>query len=389
MTVTDGRARGFMTKQFSVSPSSKLASRLVVMATALATAGLVGGPLGCTGAGDDTGGGGAGDGSDLVGEANDGESGGGGEGGQTAVPGGNAGEDGEGGEGVANGGASQSGGVGGDATPPDNQGGGPAGGNGGAHVGGRGGNAAGGTAGTGGARPPAACAHSFCDGFENGTTIPGHYSRNLSAGNTVVVDASKAHSGTQALHIQAKSADAFLSLRLNSFISKTPRVSVYLRMMVWLTNPPGGTGHWDMMGISGTVGPADDRLLSAVTFGGFGDRAKLLYVGTPRSGPLVDCSKSSGLQPIPPARWACVELKADAGSTPNYSVKVNGSEIPGFSFSANNAGSNCVGGVGGTWFVPDASVARIGWRHVHAQDRPIEAWIDDVVVDTKPIGCPK
>lgn len=253
------------------------------------------------------------------------------------------------------------------------------------------------SAGGAGGQPMSACGAgiAYCNDFEAlaaGTRPGAPLSLSLGGGANLVVDAARSSSGGQrSVRIESAGAAATLTLGLRGLLPSTKKIA-YARMMVWMENGPGPTGHWDVIGM---VGPArgDNSVtwVSWFSFGGFGDASnKLLYFGNATDGGTADCSKS-GAQQIPLGRWACVELAIDETQPAAYMVSVDGKAVPGAPVRATAAGSHCCCGStnNNIWYVPDPLSVRFGWTHIHAQDRPVRLWIDDLAVAEKPIGCPK
>ena len=50
-------------------------------------------------------------------------------------------------------------------------------------------------------------------------------------------------------------------------------------------------------------------------------------------------------------------------------------------------GAGCTSGTNVPWAAPVFDSLRLGWTNKQASP-PIEAWIDDIAIDSKPIACP-
>jgi hypothetical protein len=172
-------------------------------------------------------------------------------------------------------------------------------------------------------------------------------------------------------------------------LSASAKAAGYVRMMVWLENLPGGAnpGHWSIMGMSGLAFDANvGRFPAGVSFGGASDvNSRFIYLG---SG--ADCTRSIGPSMLPLKKWVCVEMKADATETLDYGLKLDGKPISWLTFADTTGGDNCYtrGNLNNVWYVPDPRHITYGWYYWHTQGRPIRMWIDDVVADENPIGCP-
>jgi hypothetical protein len=260
--------------------------------------------------------------------------------------------------------------------------------------GGTGGSAgAGGVGGAGGARPAARPAvstctdHPYCNNFETlavGARPPGSIS--LTTGNTIAVVDTKAFSGMKSLQIEASRGSAWVRLLARDNLPD-PKRATYMRMMLWMENLPGGDGHWSVLGLSGTAdGGAIGTYNGFVSFGGNSNdaRSRLLYGGAG-----ADCDKSA-TPPIPTGKWVCVEMKVDDTAAVQYGVNMDGVAIKGLSFTRNKVGSGCFmpGKPMGVWYVPGLNNLEFGFNYWHNQGRPVRLWIDELVVDQVPIGCP-
>ncbi len=235
----------------------------------------------------------------------------------------------------------------------------------------------------------------YCNDFEswNKGTRPGApFGSMVAGGSKLVIDEARFVSGKKSVLFEASvSGTDMLTLPLRTFLPDAKRIA-YARMMVWLENTPGTSGHWDVIAMSG---PAKDlggaTWVSTFSFGGFGDTSrKLLYYGTSPANGLADCSKS-GAPAIPLGEWVCVEMGVDETSATPYTVKVKDVVVPGAAFKETTAASNCCCNStnNNIWFLPDPLTVKFGWNQVHEQLKPIRLWIDDIAVSEKPIGCPK
>jgi len=271
-------------------------------------------------------------------------------------------------------------------------------------TGGAGGVDQGGTGGTGGSVPAQGgmgggggqvqfvlepCAtNPYCNNFESiavGERPLGF--KTVSAGNKMSVAENKAFSGKRSLYIEAASGTAMFTVFLGERFKNPKRVG-YARMMVWMENLPGASGssHWNIMGMSGATKVATGNGGSAgISFGGpDGNPGNwFIYLGA-----NSDCTKRTQPPVLPLQQWVCVEQRVDESTTTNYGVSINGKEITALSLKWNATGASCVGGASNIWNIPDVQSFGFGWNHYHAQNTPIKMWIDDVVVDEKPIGCP-
>ncbi len=231
-----------------------------------------------------------------------------------------------------------------------------------------------------------------CESWNKGSRPGAPFNSTVSAGSKLAIDESRFVSGKKSVLFEASVPGTdMLTLALRTILPD-PKKITYARMMVWLENTPGSSGHWDVIAMSG---PAKDQAgatwVSTFSFGGFGDTGrKLLYYGTSTNNGLADCSKG-GASAIPLGQWVCVEMGIDETSATPYTVKVKDVLVPGAAFKETTAASNCCCNStnNNNWFLPDPLTVKFGWNQVHEQLKPIRLWIDDIAVSEKPIGCPR
>jgi len=161
---------------------------------------------------------------------------------------------------------------------------------------------------------------------------------------------------------------------------------MYGRVMMWLTQTPGGNYHWNNIQAAGTV-PASTRYAK---YGWGGQVGKVLAGYTVRDSPtgaaVIDCSKPSA-SAIPEKRWVCVEWKFD-GVANEMHYWFDGTLLA--DVDVIRTGTRCVnaGDLGSTWQGPVFANLSVGWQQYQASTGPLEFWMDDLVVATQKIGCP-
>jgi hypothetical protein len=264
--------------------------------------------------------------------------------------------------------------------------------------GGQGGSKTGGTSGSTGGTPgtggqPAGPGPLFSHDFEADATgkAPVGTLWSGDGGGKAKVETGMAYSGTKALKVVSSSGDGMVTIRSGQFLP-APRTTAYVRMMVYMENVSPG-GHWDVLANHGLMKGDGMTISGFLSLGGFGDTAlKMQYFGDVTAGGKgrSDCTKSTPM-PLPEKVWTCVEMKADANDVLNYGVKVNGKDQQSMSFPSYASSAVCVpewNVTAGVWFLPEVQFTKIGYRHVNEQKEPVTVYIDDVAIDTKPIGCP-
>lgn len=269
------------------------------------------------------------------------------------------------------GGAIAGGGAGG--TPSGGgSGGAPSGGAGGAPSdGGLGGaltatDAGSGDAGSGPTGGPSQCPNGviFCDGFEQDLD-PAVWTKREKVGGTVAVDTTHAFRGQKALHVHMAGAGgpAYVS-ESKSF--PVPNNVFYARMYYWFDDPIQRGDHFSLAEASGTGGDVAR----------FGGQSRALGVGSdgPSSGDWTD---NDGMA-IPTKQWLCFEVLFK-GATSEFQVWVDGVER-----TRLHSGSNRHRG----YKMPQFNKFWVGWWDFNGAE-PQDIWIDEIAIDSKPIGCIK
>ncbi len=214
-------------------------------------------------------------------------------------------------------------------------------------------------------------------------------------GGAMDLDGTHSVSGTKALHIQIdENATAGGRLFANGALplfQGNPK-HLYGRMQMYI-DPNGPSVHWTFFGASG---PADSTSPEA------GRRATYLMSSLPKNDvntfsfvygleasggdPFHDCYYQSPTA-MPSPGWTCVEFEMD-GAGRKLSMSIDGgATVAG---SVDDHGQGCVGNVPGDspWYGPEVDEVYVGAWSFHPMVKPLEVWIDDVVVDTKPVECP-
>jgi hypothetical protein len=271
-------------------------------------------------------------------------------------------------------------------------------------TGGAAGNAAAGSGGGGAGTPSGdACGEAlFCDDFETATAgqaPAGVWSTRTSAGS-VSVDESKFRSGSKSIKFTTEAKDgvktAFLTLKSDSVFPVAGN-HFFGRMMAWLDAAPTESVHWTLLQATGTVPGQSYR--AQYRYGGqhpvmengmFKGSRWMANYETPDSyagnGPSTDCYHHSTQTLIPTGKWTCVEWEFDG---PNATMRlwVDGTAIE--DLTVVGKGQGCVGqDASYTWTAPDFSELELGWES-YQNDAARTLYVDDVMVSTKPIGCPE
>jgi hypothetical protein len=268
-------------------------------------------------------------------------------------------------------GAASGGGGGGAGGSAANAGSGGAAGAAGGGGGGAGGTSGGSAGGSGGGAGPMGCTglnnYKFCQDWD---ALPmGKPSGDFSVSDGVVVDTTKAFSGTQSLHFLKvpKPANGTPNIR---FTKQFPLASndMHGRVMVYMAQTPQTTSHWNFITSSNSGG-------TEWSIGG--QYGKFELVCDPPDNGLD--SKT----PFPGGKWACMqwEFKYPGNDNTTFLTKVDGVAVDQGDFTgANSKGEKWKAG---TW-----NNLKIGWEIFGQSDIDVEFWIDDLVFGEQPIPCP-
>jgi hypothetical protein len=102
------------------------------------------------------------------------------------------------------------------------------------------------------------------------------------------------------------------------------------------------------------------------------------------NGASTDCWNNT-MDALPTGRWACMEWRFDTAQN-DMRFWLDGTEVT--SMHVHQTGQGCVAhDLGDQWLAPTFMRMSVGWES-YQQDDAREAWIDDVIFDDAPIGCP-
>ena len=252
------------------------------------------------------------------------------------------------------------------------------------------------------APPPDPCGSAlFCETFDSYSTVSsvtggqkfGPWQAELKTGASMVLDGTHKRSGAKALHVHIdKGATAGGRLRTTGgqpiFASKPTHL--YGRMMMYI-DPNGTSIHWTFFGVGGKVpagSPATGQnaayILSSLPSKGVNTYSFVYGLSAPDG--YHDCSSQSKT-PMPTASWACVSFEIDS-ATRKLRMYKDDATTP--ILSVDDHGTGCVAptSVTSPWYGPAIDSLFAGAFSFHAMNAPLDVWIDDLVVDTKPVSCP-
>jgi hypothetical protein len=214
---------------------------------------------------------------------------------------------------------------------------------------------------------PSRCAAGvqLCESFENGLDAT-LWNTTRTGDADVVVDQMHAARGSKALHVKttAGNGHAYITER-RTF----PAVgnNLYVRMFVWFDDDITTQGHFSLAEGAGTGTGALVR---------FGGQFREFGVGSDlgASGDWTDHDSVV----IPSKKWLCLEFEFQ-GSTNMFHFWSDDVARPALDTGANRHNGFVMPQFNSLWF---------GWWMYNAIE-PQDVWIDEIVVDSKPIGCAK
>jgi hypothetical protein len=251
------------------------------------------------------------------------------------------------------------------------------------------------------AEPPDPCGSAlFCETFDSYPSVStvgasqkfGPWQAELKTGASMKLDGLHKRSGANALHVHIdKGTTAGGRLRTTGgqpiFASKPTHL--YGRMMMYI-DPNGTSIHWTFFGVSGKVptGPAAGQnaayILSSLPSKSVNTYSFVYGLSAPDG--YHDCSSQSKTS-MPTATWACVSFEIDSDAR-KLRMHKDGATTP--ILSVDDHGTGCVAptSVTSPWYGPAVESLFAGAFSFHAMNDPLDVWIDDLVIDTKPVSCP-
>jgi hypothetical protein len=242
----------------------------------------------------------------------------------------------------------------------------------------------------------------FCekfDGYADVSTIAdkqkfGPWHAALNTGASMNLDGAHKMSGNSALHVHidtAVTAGGRLFSDGAQPIFATKPTHLYGRMMMYI-DPNGTSVHWTFFGVNGMAeqsSPATGRnasyILSSLPKQGVNTYSFVYGLSALGNDGYHDCSQQSTTSM--PSTWACISFELDSVARKLRMYK-DGAATP--ILSIDDHGKGCVQPTAVTdpWYGPAVTQLFVGAWSFHAMNAPLDVWVDDVVVDTKPVTCP-
>jgi len=189
-----------------------------------------------------------------------------------------------------------------------------------------------------------------------------------------LADASRAHQGSQSLHVLGGQSPAMLTRPLPAGVDR-----LYVRTYVWLTGKLGanpGNNHETLLGVRGSVGQANDEVR-------FGEIKGVIGTNEVPSDDISPTMDAWGRGPeITAGAWHCVEV-AFLADQANHEVVAwsDGVEV----HRVNDPSQWNNSSAGAEFLAGKFNEFIIGWHSFSNFGN--EIWFDDVVVATERVGC--
>jgi hypothetical protein len=207
----------------------------------------------------------------------------------------------------------------------------------------------------------------LCEDFENGLDSAVWTTLAKAGDGTAVIDDMHAFRGTKALHIKTTTV-----VRAQAAISETKTFPIannvlFARMYLWFDTFTTNV-HFTLAEVPQTAAG-----LAWIRFGGqFGK----FGVGTDH-GASKDWLQPDTV-PVPTKKWTCIEFEFK-GDTNEFHVWQDDVARPALDTGATKKAGFTMPPFTSLWF---------GWQ-TYSNEAPGEYWIDEIAVDSKPIGCAK
>jgi hypothetical protein len=254
------------------------------------------------------------------------------------------------------------------------------------------------------AGPPDPCVTAlFCEKFDTYAGVTaiadqqrfGPWHAALKTGATMGLDGAHKVSGSSALHVHidntVTAGGRLFSDGAQPIFANTP-THVYGRMMMYI-DPNGTSIHWTFFGVDGNAEPSSPAvgrnasyIMSSLPKNGVNTYSFVYGLAATATDGYHDCSSQSTTS-MPTAAWACVSFEMDSVAR-KLRMYENGAVNP--ILSVDDHGTGCVAPtpVVSPWYGPSISQLFVGAWSFHPMNAPLDVWIDDLVVDTKPVTCP-
>lgn len=211
----------------------------------------------------------------------------------------------------------------------------------------------------------------FCDDFEQqtaGAPPTGEFTVGARAG-AIVVDTTKAYSGTKAIHLMTAAPGATTMLQ---FTRQFPFNDLHGRAMFYLTRIPTANPstaiHWDI------VFSYSQNNVQWEVGGMFG---KFMFVVDPPDHAITSIA-------FPTGKWFCLQWEfkyGGVGIDNTFVAQMDSAVLDKGQFTGVDPG-------GMKWNAGPWRSLNVGWTGYGSSDVDMEMWIDDLAFGDQPIACP-
>jgi hypothetical protein len=214
------------------------------------------------------------------------------------------------------------------------------------------------------------------------------------SGAVIVVDAKRAFSGQQAMHVLtprgANYRRGYVAIHLAGPLPQLES-GMYGRAMVWLDAAPQALHdqgvQWTLL--QGEGRSADDRYNAIYRLGIDGKPGTRLMANYETTPPVTtDCKQRSDRE-LPVRRWACVEWHMDVASQ-ELEFWLDGARVTHVTGSAADVGACKGNDLQREWRAPPRfDSLYMGFERYADSANDQDLWIDDVALSKSRIGCPQ
>jgi hypothetical protein len=237
------------------------------------------------------------------------------------------------------------------------------------------------------------------DGYPAVTTIAdkqkfGPWDAALTAGATMALDGAHTTSGPSALHVHidnAVTAGGRLVAQGAQPIFASKPTHLYGRMQMYI-GANGTSINWAFFGVNGPADPSSPAAgrsasydMNSLPRNNVNTYSFVYGLAAQGTDPYHDCSSQS--MTSMPSTWACVAFEMDSVAR-KLRMYQDGATTP--ILSVDDHGNACVPPTMATspWYGPVVSQLFVGAWSFHMMNAPLDVWIDDLIVDDKPVPCP-
>ncbi|CAN5442472.1 hypothetical protein BH11MYX1_BH11MYX1_54850 [soil metagenome] len=230
----------------------------------------------------------------------------------------------------------------------------------------------------------------LCDDFESGTIDTTRWSL---VGKAPVIDTMQAARGTHALHIHMLASGTSTTANGASYLKNTKlfpalKGAYYARAFIYFSHLPAGTEYAHWTAFASTTSLGEIRLSgqyqnSKSLWGAGTDSGTNMTTGT-GDWTTNDNDPVGSPRAVPTGEWMCIEWMHDS-TNDTTAFWWDATEHASLRTTTTKHGGNT-----NPYTIPDLTGVWFGWQEYQPRvnsPQEYEAWIDEIAVDTKRIGC--